>query len=233
MRKLFFVLSIPVFLAFVFFTYLVKKDIFRQVDFDIAVKLKDNVPLRLDPLFNLAGNFGSVFIISFVLLGLLVIWKTSVINKLIVLFIYFGAQGLEFFLKERLRQPGPTFQFQRHFTNTYFDKDYVQAGYSYPSGHSFRAIFIALLIVYFSIRKWGISSMKTWIISAGACAGAAFIMLGKMVLGAHWSTDIIGGAILAVSMVCLAISFLPFSGQGDRAPSHEPRSKQPRRSQEN
>lgn len=227
MRKLFFLGSILSFLGFVFFTYLVKKDIFRQIDFNIAVKLKDNVPLRLDPLFNMASGFGSVYIISIVLIILLIVWKTSAIGKLLALLLYFGAQGLEYFLKIKLRQPGPPFQFQRHFTDTAFDKDYVQQGYSYPSGHSFRAIFIAILIVYFAIRKWGIS-LRSVIVSAAAVGGACFIMLGKMVLGAHWITDIVGGGILAVSMAFVAISFLPFSRQGGQTRDYERRSKQPR-----
>lgn len=223
MKKLFFMgTSGAAFAAFVFFTYLVKKDIFRQVDFDLAVKIKDNVPLRLDPLFNLAANFGSVFIISFVLLA--VIWKFSIIQKALTFFLYFGAQGLEYFLKERLRQPGPPFQFQRHFTETTFDKDYVQAGYSYPSGHSFRAAFIALLIIYIAFRKWGLS-VKSVIVGGAAAGGAAFIMLGKMVLGAHWASDIIGGAILAASMVALVIFYLLSSDRHDQASGHERRSK--------
>lgn len=223
MKKLFFMASSgAAFAAFIFFTYLVKKDLFRQVDFDLAVKIKDNIPTRLDPLFNLASNAGSVFIISFVLLA--VIWKFSIVQKAVTFFLYFGAQGLEYFLKIKLRQPGPTFQFQRHFTETAFDKDYVQAGYSYPSGHSFRAAFIALLIIYIAVRKWGVS-IKSVIISGAAVGGASFIMLGKMVLGAHWTSDIIGGAILAASMVALVISYLPSSDRSDRVPSHEPRSK--------
>lgn len=210
MRFLFLLASGLSFLGFVFFTYLVKKDIFRQVDFTVAVKLKDNVPLRLDALFTMASGFGSVYIISIVLAVLLIFWKASVIGKLFTLFLYFGAQGLEYFLKVRLRQPGPPFQFQRYFTETYFDKDYVQQGFSYPSGHSFRVIFIALIIIFLAVRKWGIS-MKSIIVSVIAAGGACFIMFGKMVLGAHWITDIIGGGILAVSMACLAISFLPSS----------------------
>lgn len=226
MRKLFFAGSVLGFLGFVFFTYLVKKDIFRQLDFNVAVKLKDNVPLRLDPLFTIATEFGSVYIISIALLILLAFWKTSFLNKIMALFLYFGGQGLEYFLKMRLRQPGPPFQFQRHFTETAFDKDYVQQGFSYPSGHSFRAVFIALLVIYFALRKWGLC-VKSVIVCAVTVGGAGFIMLGKMALGAHWLTDIVGGAILAGSMAFLAISFLPFSHQTGQNRSHERQNKQP------
>lgn len=225
MKRLFWLsISGASFVGFVFFTYLVKKDLFRQLDFNIAVKIKDNVPLRLDPLFSLASTVGSVFIISFVLIT--VIWKMPLRNKLITLFLYFGAQGLEYFLKMRLRQPGPPFQFQRHFTQTYFDKDYVQQGYSYPSGHSFRAIFIALLIIYFAVKKWGIT-LRSIVIGGVAAAGAATIMIGKMVLGAHWLTDIIGGSILAISMVGIVISLIPSSDQHDQVVTHERQNKSP------
>ncbi|MBI1863214.1 phosphatase PAP2 family protein [Candidatus Microgenomates bacterium] len=225
MKRLFWLsISGASFVGFVFFTYLVKKDLFRQLDFNIAVKIKDNVPLRLDPLFSLASTVGSVFIISLVLIA--VIWKMPLRNKLITLFLYFGAQGLEYFLKMRLRQPGPPFQFQRHFTQTYFDKDYVQQGYSYPSGHSFRAIFIALLIIYFAVKKWGIT-LRSIVIGGVAAAGAATIMIGKMVLGAHWLTDIIGGSILAISMVGIVISLIPSSDQHDQVVTHERQNKSP------
>src|SRR5687767_9357338 len=59
-------------LLFLFFSFLVSKDIFRGVDFDITVKLQDNVSRRWDDLFSLFSDVGSFEFVLFFLLVLLV-----------------------------------------------------------------------------------------------------------------------------------------------------------------
>ncbi len=62
MRKKFIwiAISLVFLLAFVAFTYGVKEDIFNSLDFDITVRLQDNLPVKYDAFlssFSLVGSF--------------------------------------------------------------------------------------------------------------------------------------------------------------------------------
>src|SRR3989344_721450 len=70
-----FFIGSSIFLLFVFFSYLVHKDLFMQFDFDITVRLQDNLPRRLDDFFSLLSDIGSFEVLTVVLVVILIFWR--------------------------------------------------------------------------------------------------------------------------------------------------------------
>lgn len=189
------------------YTLLVKMDRFTQLDFNMTVRIQDKVPTGLSDVFHLFSAVGHVGTMSVILfLGLLFLLKNK-IGTVIVLFLFYAGQGGEFFLKKVLLHPGPPFQFHRVGSGTFFDKDYVVPGSSYPSGHSFRAMFMAVVLIYLIYKKYGWST-ATVVTSAGLAGLAICIMAAKVILGEHWTTDIIGGALLGAATAFFALLFV-------------------------
>lgn len=214
-KHLLFALAIGSGLAFLFFTNLVRKDVFLTqdplagIDFDLTVKLQNNVPVRLDPLLKLTTDIASVTVFSIILVGALVLLYRK-LSAAVILISYFGGQVLEYVLKNLLRQSGPPFQFQRIHTNVAFDKDYQMVGYSYPSGHSFRTAFFAFVITALVARKYGWTSPVTLLVALATFGFAFVVDLAKVVHGGHWTSDIIGGILLAVCCASAALLFVSF-----------------------
>jgi undecaprenyl-diphosphatase len=198
--------SIAGFIGFFFFTWLVKKDLFIKRDFDFSVRIQNHVPTSLDSILEVATFIGHIVILSLAL-AIVLYFLHRRKESLIVFALFILGHVPEFFLKTFLHQPGPPFQFHRYNNTIFLNKDYVVPGSSYPSGHSFRAVFFSIVFIYLLYKKKG-PTMWTLLISCAVVALAFTIMLAKVVLGEHWTTDIVGGVFLATFLGFLSILFL-------------------------
>nr|WP_255724675.1 phosphatase PAP2 family protein [Shimazuella soli] len=92
-----------------------------------------------------------------------------------------GAQYLNLLLKSTLQRPRPD-----------WDQILINSGFSYPSGHAMRSIvFYGMLCVLF-VTAVKSNSAKAFIILTTAVF-VTLIGIGKVYLGAHWPSDILGG----------------------------------------
>src|SRR3989344_6110635 len=90
-RLLFFFSGFIFFILFVFFSYLVHKDIFTQFDFDTTVKLQDNISRRVDNEFSLLSEVGSFE--TMLILLLILVFSLAFARKFLAAisaFILFG-----------------------------------------------------------------------------------------------------------------------------------------------
>lgn len=205
-KKPFLVAGVALFLTFIIFTYLVKKDIFSQLDFNLTVRIQDKIPRKIDRAMSFFSSVGKFEVVAIVLLTLLILRKK--ISGIFVFFLFGVAHLGEVFLKYLLHQPPPPYLFYRNDNPTSFAKDYINPGSSYPSGHSFRAMFMAIILSYLvlNLKKLNLSKRSMFII--GSISVAALIILSKISLGEHWPTDIVGGILLGLSFGSLSLLFL-------------------------
>jgi membrane-associated phospholipid phosphatase len=205
-KLLLLIFGVVVFILFVFFSYLVHKNLFIQLDFDTTVRLQDRIPRRLDTWFSLLSLIGSAEIVSVFLLILWIYFKK--LKYLFVLFIFGAFHLLEIFGKAFVEHPGPPHMFVRFDLGFSFPSSYVQPGFSYPSGHLARTLFVAVILIFIVNRIKKLSKLHKQILYCVIAIFCALMFISRIYLGEHWLSDVIGGSLLGSSTAILSLLFL-------------------------
>lgn len=194
-----FFISILLFFLFIFFSYFVAKEKFTQLDFDTTVRFQNHISRRLDLPFSIISLLGSVEVTG-------IIWAVLLIYSLLkrfwltflTMFLLPAALAIEVFGKVNLFHPGPPFLFYRGVLKFNFPSHYIHTDYSYPSGHVLRTTFLIIfLMTYFYIRHNIVKPILFQILMAGVLI---LMVVSRIYLGEHWSSDVIGGFLLGASL---------------------------------
>lgn len=212
MKKLALFIAFASFFLFTVFTLIVKQDLFEQIDFDTTVRLQNNTPHSLDTTFSLFSMIGAAEIISLFLLPLFLIYRWK---SIVIAISYATGLFVEVVGKVFLDHPGPPHLFFRNDINVDFPSSHVTHLRSYPSGHSYRTVFVIAVWLYV---LWGSSLPRSqkiiWSLPAlGVCG---IMLLSRVTLGEHWTSDVIGGSLLGLGFALGSVALLKSTVQTHR-----------------
>ncbi len=213
MNKRFALVAVGFFLAALFFafTFLVRSDALRPFDFNMTVKIQDHIPARAYRYLVLIGESARFEIITVLIFTLLAVWRQWW-QMIIVFGTYISAHLIELIGKLILSQPPPPFQFYKLQSDVWFPSNYVAEGAnSYPSGHSLRAFFFAVLVSSMIIHSKKTPVIMKALFVAGILFVAMLVALAKVALGQHWTTDVIAGGMLGVGAGIFLSGFFNYS----------------------
>jgi len=198
-------LSLLFFSLFFGFTLVIKNKLLNGLDFDTTVKLQNHIPLKYDQIFSSFSLIGSFEILS-ILLFLMALFQKK-IKAFLVFVPFIGAHLVEIVGKGLFHHPGPPFMFFRYNLGFLFPSSYINTGSSYPSGHSLRIIFVSVIIAYL-IKKSKIQLINKLIFYSAILLLTGFMLVSRISLGEHWTSDVIAGALLGMSSGIFALIFL-------------------------
>lgn len=200
MKTKLFLLSIIFLSSFTYFSYVVAKEKWVQIDFDTTVKLQDHISRRFDESFSLLSLLGSAeitigFCLVMAFLSLIRLKFLPVLGWLMII----TATLAEVFGKLVLFHPSPPVFLHRSILPTGLPSFYVHTDFSYPSGHMTRTVFILTILISMVVFQ---SKNYLFKLTSFFSLLSLFTLMAltRIYLGEHWLSDVLGGSMLGAGV---------------------------------
>lgn len=220
------VAGVLVLFTFYIFSREVKRGFLKQQDFNMTVRLQDHIPARLDGIWETIAlpvtPAPSVFVVGLFTLAMLVDFRKKSAQggsalgrkirlRALIIPLLFGLIVMgELYGKSVVHHPSPPFFMLKHPT-TVFPQFYVNEQFSYPSGHTSRAVFLGMVLFSWLTGSWD-AWVKNWrktiIIACAILAYSITVAVGRIYLGSHWLSDILGGGLLGAGLGLFSLAVL-------------------------
>lgn len=206
-RKLLALVSLILGIFFIYLSFLVNKDVFRDFDYKTMVNIQSIIDSKFDIPFSIFTLLGSTEVtlsaLILIFLSILIFKKRFFLGLLIYFFLFI----IEIAGKLFIFHPMPPPFFHRYAFNFYFPSQFVvDTKFAYPSGHMARSAFVAVILLLIIFR--GKSLRQKRLLTAVPIIIFIIIMfISRVYLGEHWFSDVLGGLLLGVGAGTLALSF--------------------------
>jgi undecaprenyl-diphosphatase len=205
LKKIFFLTSLVLGSIFIFLSYLVQKDVFRDIDYESMMKLQNSISRQVDISFSYltllgSAEFTGIIVGAIFLIGL---WKYK--RLFLSIFLFFLIFLIEYAGKMFIFHPDPPNIFNRYALGLRLPSSFVvKANYSFPSGHVARTTFLTVIFLFF-ILTWRTSLGKKLTFLILLVSFLSLVLVSRVYLGEHWLSDVVGGFLLGASISTLAV----------------------------
>lgn len=172
--------------------------------------IQQAIPRSWDVGLSLLSVVGSFEVTTTILFLLVFLYLQTLRARLKALVLYGVGMAIEIFGKEYLFHPGPPKRFFRTHLPFSLPSNYVHTTSSFPSGHSFRTVFLATIIWQL---LWASHLSLPWkrTLSILLVGFVMIMLLSRVSLGEHWPSDVLGGLGLGLILGWCARYLLPTS----------------------